>query len=83
MFVGLSFLLLTKQMGLPLYLMIIYFFVSSIIFNRINTKHPVRKIILVLLTLIMPLTFYTGWNNYVDNLGVVRQFDLKILIITN
>lgn len=77
MFVGLSFLLLTKQMGLPLYLMIIYFFVSSIIFNRINTKHPVRKIILVLLTLIMPLTFYTGWNNYVDNLGVVRQFDLK------
>ena len=73
---GLSFLLLTKQMGLPLYLIIVYYFIISIVFSRVSTYHPIKKIIIVLTSLILPLTFYTGWNNYVDRLEVTRQFDL-------
>ena len=73
---SLSFLMLTKQMGLPLYLMIVYYFIVSIVFSRVSTNHPIRKIIIVLASLILPLTFYTGWNNYVDKLEVTRQFDL-------
>lgn len=73
---GLSFLLLTKQMGLPLYAMVVYYFIFSIVFSKVSTNHPIRKIIIVLVSLILPLTFYTGWNNYVDNLEVTRQFDI-------
>lgn len=79
---GLSFLILTKQMGLPLYIMIVYYFIVSIVFSKISTNHPITKIIIVLVSLILPLTFYTGWNNYVDNLEVTRQFDLKNIEFT-
>lgn len=79
---GLSFLLLTKQMGLPLYIMIVYYFIVSIVFSKISTNHPIMKIIIVLVSLILPITFYTGWNNYVDNLEVTRQFDLDNIEFT-
>ncbi len=74
---GLSFLLLTKQIGLPLYLMILFFYVINLPFKNMKTDKPVLKIITIIISMIIPLLFYTGWNNYVDSLNIDRQFDIK------
>lgn len=74
---SLSFLLLTKQMGLPFYLMCIFFFVLCLGQNKNKTNHPVLKIGLIFVSLLLPLCFYTMWNTYTKNLQVEKQFDLQ------
>jgi len=74
------FLLLTKQIGLPLYLVCLLFLVLKLIFNKY--KFNIKRILLVILSvIIIPIIFLFSWNNYKHNLGLVGQFetsDIKI-----
>lgn len=82
--IGLSFLLLIKQMSIPLYLMILFMFIVSIIIKRkkIITKDSILKIVkVILLLVVIPFLTLKSWNNYVDKLNVEKQFELKDLKI--
>ncbi len=76
---SLSFLLLTKQMGLPLYLMCIFLYLLSII------KWPIKKknidyqkcILIAILIVVVPLSLWKSWDIYVTDIGVTRQFKLS------
>lgn len=83
-----SFLLLTKQMGLPLYLIIIFIFIFDLILkNHKNIKHLLNKknilyaVKILCLVIIIPLFLWKGWNNYIENLHIEQQFKLSELKI--
>jgi hypothetical protein len=72
--IGLAFLLLTKQMGLPFYLMIIFLLVIKN--KKLFKKNNIVLLIKVsFITIIIPLLFLGIWNNYINNLKVDKQFD--------
>lgn len=85
-----SFLLLTKQMGLPLYAMCLFILICRIAIDFSKTKQNIvniikskYKIVLmgIILILIIPFTFYFGWSAYTKNLNIDAQFvtsDIKI-----
>lgn len=86
--VGFSFLLLMKQMGLPLFLMVLFMFIADIIIkNRKDIikylKNNFKLIIkITVMLIIIPLLFWKGWNSYTSTLNIHQQFnlsDLKIL----
>lgn len=85
-----SFLLLTKQMGLPLYLIILFIFIVDLIIKYINNKKTKKlltkenilialKVFIILI--IVPLLLWKFWNNYIDSLHIEKQFDLADLKI--
>ena len=87
--IGFSFLLLTKQIALPLYLMILFLFIMDLLMknkwkiNKLFNKNniiPVIKVIILLI--IVPLAFWKGWNNYVETLNVTQQFKLSDLKVS-
>ena len=83
--IGLSFLLLIKQMSIPLYLMILFMFIVSIIIKKEKsiTKESIPKIVkVILLLVVIPFLTLKSWNSYVDKLNVEKQFELKDLKIT-
>ena len=87
--VGCSFLVLTKQIALPLYMMILFIFIIDIIFKNksnlkeiINKKNIIKIIKIIILIIIIPLLCWKGWNNYVEKLDIEQQFklsDLKLI----
>ena len=78
-FIGI-FLLLTKQICLPLYLVILLMLIIRIIGNY--KKFDIKKYLFILLmVIIIPFTFYLSWNMYKSNLNIVGQFktsDIKV-----
>lgn len=80
---GLSFLLLTKQMGLPFYLMILFLwglkFIKNKDWKQVNWGVLIKAIILLIF---IPLLIYFGWSRYVNKLNVTQQFDLTHLNLT-
>lgn len=76
-----SFLLLTKQMGLPLYMMCLFLYFSDIIMKKIIKKDKrknIKKIIVVFISvIIIPISIWKCWDIYVNNAGVARQFELS------
>lgn len=84
-FVG-STLVLTKQMGLPLYFMIIFCYIFKIILNEcIKQKFIWKKEYLswmikgIILLFLIPFGLWFIWNHYIDSLGIVGQFELSDL----
>ena len=78
---GLSFLLLIKQMSLPLYAMIIFLFITSILLKekgRLLSKDNIKKLCkMAILLIIIPILTLKNWNSYVEKLKIEKQFDLK------
>lgn len=81
---GISFLLLTKQIALVFYLMILFFYVINCFIKRKylnNYKNILSIIKVIFILLIVPLSIWKGWNMYVENLNVEQQFkfsDIKL-----
>lgn len=82
------FLLLTKQMGLPLYLMIIFiYFVENLIkqklyhLKNIKKLNKIKIIQILIILLVIPLLVWKLWNSYIADLGVKGQFELSDLNI--
>ena len=82
--IGCSFLLLTKQMGLPLYLMVLFIMIGNIIIIikkdkkniKINKKNILFITKFILLLIVIPLSFWMGWNKYTSTMKVEQQFKL-------
>lgn len=75
--IGLSFLILSKQIGLPFCLMIIFLFILKTI---LKTKPNKSMIINILLVTIIPIIFFFGWNKYVSKLDIEKQFVISNVI---
>ena len=80
-----SFLLLTKQIGLTLYLMVLFFYFVSLFLDRdkkiINKKNIKFFIKVLLILLVIPLLLLSYWNNYVKTVNIPSQFntsDIKL-----
>ena len=78
-----SFLLLMKQMGLPLYLIICFFLILKLIIDNYKSiKKSIKKfmtnnienILILIIILIFPLIFYQSWNIYISNFNINKQF---------
>lgn len=85
-----SFLLLMKQMGLPLYLMVLFLLFSILFFEnyKMITLKNIRKnlkniLLFIVVIIIIPLSFYKGWNVYIDRLGIVGQFEISDIHIAD
>lgn len=77
-------LLLTKQMGIALFLMSLTYYVIELIINKIINKNNIKKyLIKILVLLIIPFMFLKIWNGYVDNFNLEKQFDLSDIKIAN
>ena len=82
------FLLLTKQMGFPLYLMVLFiYFLENTLKNKSsklkNTKKikPITFLKILILLIIIPLLIWKCWSNYTESLGIKGQFELADLNI--
>ena len=84
----LVFLLLTKQISIAFYLMILFFYVIRIIKEDKNKKDYIRIIIFLIL---IPLIFLSTWNIYLEQFEMTKQFvisninifELKNIIINS
>ncbi|MCI8346521.1 MAG: hypothetical protein HFJ12_01055 [Bacilli bacterium] len=84
--VACSFLVMTKQMGLPLYAMILFMFIFNVL---IKNKFKIKKVFhkqkifsvtkIVILLFIIPLSLWKGWDMYVNSLHLNAQFKLSDL----
>lgn len=71
-------MMLTKQMGLPFYMMIMYVYIIKIIYNKEFKKENKKQFIKVLLyTIILPLLVWKGWDLYVSSMYTLQQFKLS------
>lgn len=71
-------MMLTKQMGLPFYMMIMYVYIIKIIYNKEFNKENKKQFIKVLLyTIILPLLVWKGWDLYVSSMYTLQQFKLS------
>lgn len=91
---ALAFLLLTKQMGLVFFLLVLSIFVVNyIILNRTalcsefkekNLKKRLIPLSLILLTItIIPYMFQFLWNKYISSNGIPRQFNISSIHISD
>lgn len=84
----LVFLLLTKQISIAFYLMILFFYVIMVIKEDKNKKDYIRIIIFLIL---IPLIFLSTWNRYLEQFEMTKQFvisninifELKNIIINS
>lgn len=75
---SLSFLLLTKQIAITLYSMIIFFYLFKLIINK--EKETIRKndcIKIFISLIIIPILFMLSWNIYVKQFNIDPQFKLS------
>ena len=82
--IGLSFLLLTKQMGLALYCMVIFMLIADLLLKYKFKFYNIfqKKNLVLLIIIIVPLIFLKGWDMYVETLNIEKQFklsDIKIM----
>lgn len=85
-----SFLLLTKQIGILLYAMIIFFYFICLIMDNKKIKVNKDNIIILLKTVFMiivvPILLLLWWNSYIKTLNIDSQFnvsDIKISELYN
>lgn len=71
-------MMLTKQMGLPFYMMIIYVYFLKLLYNKQFKKENIKQIVKVLIfVIIIPLTIWKGWDIYVSSMYSLQQFKLS------
>lgn len=89
--VSLSFLLLTKQMGLAFFvLVLVIFIVNYIVINKRNlstqkaglTKKNLSKIIMILCIFLIPYLFIASWNYYISLNNISSQFNISAIKIS-
>lgn len=83
--IGCSFLVMTKQIGLTLYCMVLFlYFIDLILRKKIHLKKEmISKCLLILVgMIIIPLLLWKGWGNYVQTLNLEQQFKLSDLKVT-
>ena len=74
----LSFILLTKQVGLAFYIMILFFYIITTIKQKKKIKEYIK---LFLLLFIIPFIFYKIWGIYISHFIIEKQFvisDIKL-----
>lgn len=74
----LSFLLLTKQIGLAFYLMIVFFYIITNVKSKKNIKEYIKLFIFLVL---IPFALYKIWGTYISHFNMEKQFiisDIKI-----
>lgn len=92
--IALVFLLLTKQMGLVFFLLVLVeFAVNYIILNRTallyelkekKIKKRLNSVLLIFITIIIiPYMFIFSWNKYITTNGITRQFNISDINIFN
>ena len=80
--IGLSFLVLTKQIAICFYLMILFLYFGLLIikkqlFKRFTKNHFFNLLKIICLLVIIPLFVFMLWNNYIDNFDLYHQFDVS------
>ena len=80
--IGLSFLVLTKQIAICFYLMILFLYFGLLIikkqlFKRFTKNHFFNLLKIICLLVIIPLFVFMLWNNYIDNFDLYQQFDVS------
>lgn len=86
LFLGFTFLILTKQIAFTLYLMVLTLFIANYIlkesFKKVFSKKNIVNLIKIfILLIVIPLLIWKGWNSYVESVNADQQFkltDLKI-----
>lgn len=68
----LSFILLTKQVSLAFYMMILFFYFINII--KVKGTNKLKIIKMIILLIIIPLLTMFIWNKYVNQFDVTKQF---------
>ena len=77
------FLLLTKQICISFYAMMLFLFTMLLLFNKEYKKFNWKKwITLIILLIVFPLGSLTSWNNYKNNLGLKGQFNISDIKLT-
>lgn len=87
------FLLLTKQIAITLYLMILFMYVVDIfiknnykIKNLFTKKNLLKTITIIIMLIVIPFSSLKLWNINIDKLNIEQQFstkDLKIMELPN
>lgn len=71
-------MVLTKQMGLPFYMMILYVYVLKLIYDKYFNKDNKKQLIKVFIFMfIIPLLIWKGWDLYVSSMYSLQQFKLS------
>lgn len=71
-------LILTKQMGMVLFLLtIFYFLVNFFIKNKISKKTIKKIIILLIFIVLLPYMFHKLWSIYINSLNLIGQFNIS------
>ena len=84
--IGGSFLLLLKQMGLPLYVMVLCVFVGLVWLRKKTTwrklfcKVGVKKLVFVVIALLVPFVLWLVWGRLVSDTS--KQFDLSSISLS-
>ena len=76
-----SFLLLTKQIGITLYLMILFFYFVSLFLEKDKKEVKFFAKVFIILILI-PLILFSYWNSYIKTLGIKGQFNASNIEIS-
>ena len=74
----LSFILLTKQVGLAFYMMIVFFYIITIIKQKKKIKEYIKLFIILF---VIPFVLYKMWGIYISNFIIEKQFvisDIKL-----
>ncbi len=76
-----SFLLLTKQIGITLYLMVLFFYFVSLFLEKDKNDIKFFAKVFIILVLI-PLILFSYWNSYIKTLGIKGQFNASNIEIS-
>lgn len=69
------FLLLTKQVSIAFYMMILFFYaICSYKKIKLDKKTVIK---LVVLLIVVPLLFYESWSMFVDRFDIIKQFKIS------
>ena len=69
----LIFMVLSKQVGIPLALIIVLFLIIRMITSKV--KDYKKILFMLLMIIVIPFTMYKSWDIYTNNLGLVGQFE--------
>ncbi len=73
-------LIMTKQMGIAFYGILIWTLIGSYLIEKENKN--LKSVMVMALSIVLPLLFYMSWKVYTDRLGLVGQFDLGNITIS-
>ena len=81
----LSGLIMTKQMGIAFYGILMWTLIGSILIEKDNSdsKVSIRKSLVIIITsIVIPALIYMSWSRYTKALGLVGQFDLSGITVS-